>query len=156
MTIYNLKRPPLLGLCLLFSCFFFISATWKDNQPSMILQFNELESQRGQICVAVYKCEQTFMQPDAHIRAEIYTLDEFNGTIKLQNLPYGQYAIAVFQDLNGNEKLDTNVFGVPKEPYGFSNNLRVKWRKPRFDEAQVRFAKDGQVVPVQLLTWQKQ
>jgi len=122
----------------------------------MVLQFNELESQKGQLYVAVYKSEQTFMQPDEHIWAGVYTLDKFNGTIKVQDLPYGQYAVAVFQDMNGNEKLDTNVFGVPKEPYGFSNNLRIKWRKPRFDEAQVRFAEDGQVVQVQLLTWQKQ
>lgn len=35
-------------------------------------------------------------------------------------LPAGGYAIAVFHDRNGNGKLDTNLMGIPSEPYGFS------------------------------------
>ena len=34
------------------------------------------------------------------------------------------YAIAVFQDLNENSELDTYLVGIPKEPYGFSNDVR--------------------------------
>lgn len=32
----------------------------------------------------------------------------------------GEYVLAAFHDLNGNGKLDTNLFGAPVEPYGFS------------------------------------
>jgi uncharacterized protein (DUF2141 family) len=31
----------------------------------------------------------------------------------------GKYAIAVIHDENCNGKLDTNMFGIPKEGYGF-------------------------------------
>lgn len=34
------------------------------------------------------------------------------------------YAVAVFQDFNGNRELDTYFTKIPKEPYGFSNNVR--------------------------------
>ncbi len=37
-------------------------------------------------------------------------------------LPYGWYAVSVVHDQNKNNKLDSNLFGIPKEPYGFSNN----------------------------------
>jgi uncharacterized protein (DUF2141 family) len=36
-------------------------------------------------------------------------------------LPNGEYVFAVYQDTNNNGELDTNFFGIPKEPYGFSN-----------------------------------
>lgn len=32
----------------------------------------------------------------------------------------GEYSFAIYHDINENEKLDSNIFGIPKEPYGFS------------------------------------
>ena len=52
------------------------------------------------------------------------------------NLTPGTYAVAVSQDFNGNEITDTNVFGIPKEPWGVSNNVRPTLRPPRIEEAQ--------------------
>ena len=40
-----------------------------------------------------------------------------------ENVKPGNYAIAVFHDLNGNGKLDRNLIGLPSEPYGFSNDV---------------------------------
>ena len=42
--------------------------------------------------------------------------------LTLHNLPKGNYVAVWFIDENGNEALDTNLFGIPTEPYGFSNN----------------------------------
>jgi len=51
-----------------------------------------------------------------------------------RGLEPGQYAVSVYHDLNGNGKLDTNLFGVPKEPWGTSANVRPRMRAPRFEE----------------------
>jgi uncharacterized protein (DUF2141 family) len=37
------------------------------------------------------------------------------------SLPAGEYVIAVYQDTNGNNDLDSNLFGFPKEPFGMTN-----------------------------------
>jgi len=37
-------------------------------------------------------------------------------------VPYGMYAIKVFQDLDGDGKLKTGFMGAPEEPWGFSND----------------------------------
>jgi len=39
-----------------------------------------------------------------------------------KDVPAGKYAIAAFQDENAEGKLSKNMFGVPKEPRGFSKN----------------------------------
>ena len=39
-------------------------------------------------------------------------------------LPAGSYAVGVIHDANGNHKFDSNLFGIPKEAYGISNDAR--------------------------------
>jgi len=63
-----------------------------------------------------------------------------------RNIPPGTYGAGVYQDENDNGKLDTNFLGIPKEGYGFSNNLQIM-RKPTFDEARFEVtAQDASIV----------
>jgi uncharacterized protein (DUF2141 family) len=61
------------------------------------------------------------------------------------NLDPGQYAIILFHDENGNGKLDTNAWGVPTEPYGFSNNVRGLLSPPAFEKAVMQINSDKAV-----------
>ena len=40
------------------------------------------------------------------------------------NVPAGEYAVKSFHDVDGDGKMNTNPFGMPTEPYAFSNNAR--------------------------------
>lgn len=66
-------------------------------------------------------------------------------TCSFPDLPPGTYALSVMQDLNGNEVNDTNRLGMPQEPWGVSNNLRPRFRPPRFDEAAFELSDDRQL-----------
>ena len=57
------------------------------------------------------------------------------------NLPAGTYAIGVFHDVNGNNSLDTNFLGIPKEQYGFGNDATGSFGPPSFDEAAIKVSK---------------
>ena len=50
-------------------------------------------------------------------------------------LPDGTYAIGIFVDKNYNNKMDRNLFGVPKEQFGFSNNAKGNFGPPSFEDA---------------------
>ena len=52
----------------------------------------------------------------------------------LGGIPPGQYAIKAFHDLNGDAKLNTNLFGIPTEPVGFSNDAPVRMHAPSWKE----------------------
>ena len=66
--------------------------------------------------------------------------------IDLQNteinnvLSYGEYAVTLFVDLDGNKKLNKNFLGIPKEQYGFSNNVMGRMSPPTFDQAKFAIA----------------
>jgi uncharacterized protein (DUF2141 family) len=55
--------------------------------------------------------------------------------IELPDLPEGRYAIKAFHDVNDNGEFDFNLFGIPKEPYGFSNNVMGTMGAPKFEQA---------------------
>ncbi|WP_333610643.1 DUF2141 domain-containing protein [Brevundimonas bullata] len=54
------------------------------------------------------------------------------------DLPAGAYGMKAFHDVNGNGKMDVNPFGMPTEPFAFSNNAvgnmgPAKWDRARFE-----------------------
>lgn len=58
-----------------------------------------------------------------------------------EDIPPGTYALAVVHDENMNGKLDTNILGIPREGYGFSNDAKGLLGAPTFFAAS--FAYDG-------------
>jgi uncharacterized protein (DUF2141 family) len=60
------------------------------------------------------------------------TPGEAEGIIELKE---GTYTIAFYIDKNDNEKLDTNFLGVPKEQFGFSNDVMGRFGPPSFEAA---------------------
>lgn len=45
---------------------------------------------------------------------------------RIDNLKPGEYAVFVCHDRNKNGKMDSNLIGIPQEPFGMSNNFRPK------------------------------
>lgn len=60
-------------------------------------------------------------------------------TVEL-DLPPGDYALSVFQDLEDDGKLARNFIGIPKEPAGLSNNVRPRFGPPSFADAKFTVA----------------
>lgn len=62
----------------------------------------------------------------------------------------GEWAVALTQDTNNNDKLDKNMLGIPTEPYAFSNNVRPRLAAPQFEECKFQVAGPGKVVSIAL------
>ena len=66
-----------------------------------------------------------------------------------RQVPAGAYAVAVYQDVNGNGRLDRTPLGLPLEPYGLSNEAGRSSR-PVFEAAAVAVEEPGTTVRVRL------
>lgn len=62
----------------------------------------------------------------------------------------GGYAIAVYHDVNGNSDFDRTIVGLPKEPFGFSNDASTSRGLPRFQEVRFEAAAGDTRVPITL------
>ena len=69
------------------------------------------------------------------VREGKHPISDGRSTLNFKDLPYGEYAISVYQDKNDNGKLDTGLFGIPKEPFGFSNDPKMGFGPPKYKDS---------------------
>jgi uncharacterized protein (DUF2141 family) len=103
----------------------------------------------GNIMLAVYENQASFLKEDSHLAfVRVSVANAKDGIITTQfDLKIGQtYAIAAYHDANRNNQLDKNLFGIPKEGYGFSNNARGTFGPPSFEKAAFQFTADNRLV----------
>jgi uncharacterized protein (DUF2141 family) len=55
--------------------------------------------------------------------------------LDVRDLQEGRYAIKAFHDVNDSGEMDFNLIGIPKEPYGFSNDATATMSAPKFEQA---------------------
>jgi uncharacterized protein (DUF2141 family) len=58
-------------------------------------------------------------------------------TVLFDGIPSNDYGVVALHDENKNMKLDKNMFGFPKEGFGFANNPRIGFGPPGFRQALV-------------------
>lgn len=88
-------------------------------QNSLTLEIAGVKKQGGKIYISFFNCEKSFDERKAYLSMVANPIAEtvFAPIV----LPSGEYVISMYQDNNGNGELDTNILGIPKEPFGFSN-----------------------------------
>lgn len=83
------------------------------------LKIEGVEKNGGKIYISIFNSEFTYKAREAYLS---FSLDADNEAVtKELNLPAGQYVFSIYQDGNDNQKLDTNMVGIPREKFGFSN-----------------------------------
>lgn len=87
-----------------------------------------------------------FSKPDGYPTEAAATLKTIGviaggkGVCRFESAPVGTLAVAAYEDANGNQKLDTNALGIPKEAYAFSRDARGRVGPPKFDAAAFAYA----------------
>jgi uncharacterized protein (DUF2141 family) len=92
-----------------------------------------LEAGGGEVWAALFANAEAYAADD---RSQGHAVSAEGGSVEVvfTDLAPGTYGISVFQDVNSNEKIDTNFLGIPKERYGFSNNARGSFGPPDFEQ----------------------
>ncbi|MXV38137.1 DUF2141 domain-containing protein [Flavobacteriaceae bacterium Ap0902] len=110
-----------------------ITATISFSQTAKInIEVDGITNNQGNIGIALYN------------NANDFTIKEYRATkvkakqgkvyAAFDEIPAGEYGIAILHDENKNDKMDFNMIGIPKEDYGFSNNPAIVLSKPKFKE----------------------
>jgi uncharacterized protein (DUF2141 family) len=72
-------------------------------------------------------------------------------TLTFTDIPAGEYALAIYQDSNSNKKLDTNMVGYPKEPFGFSQNIKPRFSAPAYEECKIALNANNTTFSIKLI-----
>jgi uncharacterized protein (DUF2141 family) len=103
---------------------------------SLTIEMLNLTSSEGQaIFVVMYSVTSHRGKAPIYTKS-IVPIEQSRARFTLHDMPPGLYSAVAYHDQNGNGKLDRHFFGMPKEPYGFSNNARNKLGIPTFEDSR--------------------
>ena len=127
------RKSKLISACLLAGA---LGASAQVSAESLTIIIEDIRDTNGTLQIQVLDGQEQFESGGAAVQF-LEPAVEGTLTLKAENLPSGEYAIRIMHDVNGNNELDTNLVGMPTEPYAFSNNARgtfgpVKWEDARF------------------------
>ncbi|MDH3695123.1 MAG: DUF2141 domain-containing protein [Gammaproteobacteria bacterium] len=85
----------------------------------------------GQAVLTLFTSSDNCLKQPAVSEAKLIN-NEGGAVFQLGQLKAGVYAVSIYYDENGDGKLNTGMFGIPKELVGFSNNVKGVFGPPSF------------------------
>ncbi len=133
-----MKTLALLAALLVSS--FLLHAQEKTKGVTITVTVPNITSSEGEVLFGLYD-ENTFMKA-APIKGEKSAIVDGVAKITFSNVPEGVFAITCFHDVNGNNRMDFEPGGMPKEDYGVSNN-NMSYGPPLWNDAKFEVSSEN-------------
>lgn len=131
---------------------FFISL-YSQNTNNIEINITNLKSTKGTIRVSLFnKSNEDAFPSDKDKAYKIYKfkIDSKTQSFVLENLPFDEYAFSIHHDEDGNNKLNKNWIGMPKEGLGASNNARGNFGPPSYKQAKFKLTNQSNSHKIEL------
>lgn len=112
-----------------------IAASASVSANELELTFNNITKHEGTLMVALFNSEANYKGEGDAAALAMIPVTSGTASYTFTNLEKGSYAIKLYHDENSNMKMDFNSNGIPKEGYGFSNNVG-EYGIPSFEDAK--------------------
>lgn len=91
---------------------------------SLTVRFEQVVAPTGQIMMSLFDSETAHDAGGKPVRVAMVKVEGTSATVTFTDLAPGRYAIKTFHDVDGDGQMKTNPFGMPLEPFAFSNGAR--------------------------------
>ena len=107
---------------------------------------------QGKVNICVFDTEQGFPDCSANPAVPSRRLLAILGTMRFDfDVAPGLHAVSVLHDENDNGRIDTNIFGIPREGGGVSNDPPPRWGPPRFADVVFRLPPQGGQIVISMV-----
>lgn len=108
------------------------------SSASLTIRFEKITAPSGRILMSVYDSEAAHDAGGKPVRVGMVEVEGADASITLSGLAPGRYAIKVLHDVDGDGQMKTNPFGMPLEPFAFSNGAKPEggpalWKAASFE-----------------------
>jgi uncharacterized protein (DUF2141 family) len=134
-------------LIIITTYFLFTLLTSAQDKGDLKISFEDFQDPQGKIYIAVFQKDNFLRQPTKTAVLEVKA--EGNQEI-IKDLVYGEYAVSVFHDLNGNQKFDMTENQMPAEPWAMSGSVNPM-QMPTFEAAKFKFDSEEQSIALKLI-----
>ncbi|MGH8496660.1 MAG: DUF2141 domain-containing protein [Gammaproteobacteria bacterium] len=100
----------------------------------LVIYIEGIEDTEGDVVVSLFDSSESFLN-EPFLNHTTPPGDRSDFHVRFEEVPPGEYAVAVLQDLNGNGELERGLMGRAQEPIAFSNEVEFGFGPPEFAEA---------------------
>jgi len=100
-----------------------------------------IEKAQGEISFAIY--DQAGYDSGEYLIGDTAPVTGDTVSYTFEGLAPGTYGIKLFHDVNGDGQMNTNPFGMPTEPYAFSNDAKGNFGPAKWDKASFEVSADA-------------
>lgn len=115
---------------------------------ALLVSVENITQEQGTLMIAIFRGEDAYKN-NVPVSAASEKIEGDTVTASFTLEP-GEYGIKLYQDVNDDGKLNTGAFGIPTEPYGFSNNAPVRFGPPGW--AAAMFEVSAETATTQTIT----
>lgn len=138
-----------ISVLVLISVFLFSTSFKSSEMHTIKVQLKNIKAHKGTAYVNLY-IEKGFPKSDQQIQRKSVKVNS-NTTFVTFLVPNGEYAIAMYHDVNDNDKMDKNWVGYPLEPYGFSKNFKPTISEPDFSDCKFTVKSNSKFITINLI-----
>ncbi len=109
---------------------------FSNENPELTINITNIKILKGEIIIGVFNTDVDFLKEGVAIKNYSIKVDNNTGTLVIKDLPKGDYAISLYHDENSDGICNRNMLGIPKEGYGFSNNIKPKFSAPAYEDCK--------------------
>lgn len=121
-----------------------------DGPASVTVVVSALASSSSAVKLYFYNVREKFLTKGGYAFMKVVKPGGQHQVSLPVELAPGEWAVAITQDTNNNDKLDKNFMGIPTEPFAFSNNVRPRLAPPDFNDCKFTVGGAGKVVNIAL------
>lgn len=108
----------------------------RDGEGAIVVEIRGFRNSHGQAGVLLFPGARGFPGNERLAAARLFArIDRDACSVRFENVPYGTYAVSVFHDENASGRLESSLFGIPREGIGTSGNPGFRFGPPRFTDA---------------------
>jgi uncharacterized protein (DUF2141 family) len=137
-----------LGLVLVFSAALGGAVAEAQQGNTISVPVSGLRNNNGDVRCGLYNSAATFPTNGQQFQGVVAPIANQQATCTFTNVPAGTYAVALFHAEKGQTKMDTGMFGMPLDGYGFSRNAKIGMGPPAFSDAAYSYAGGAVTFPV--------
>ncbi len=115
------------------------TSLFSNENPQLTIKISNIEKVQGNIKIGIFNSETNFLKEGFAIKNYYIKVEKNTATITISDLPKGEYAVSMYHDENSDNICNRNLVGIPKEAYGFSNNVKPVLSAPTFNECKFSF-----------------
>ncbi|MEM9938404.1 MAG: DUF2141 domain-containing protein [Pseudomonadota bacterium] len=102
-----------------------------------------IETAEGTIVLGLF--DEATYKGDGAVNGANITVAGDTISATFEGLAPGEYAVRLYHDINSDGEMNTNPFGMPIEPYAFSNNAKGRFGPASWADAKFTVSADSTV-----------